>query len=80
MLPAMAIGFGLAALKKYSDIDGFGWWWLAIVPSSFAVALVLIIPIAYTFELIEWAAYCWKRCPKCGERKWSRGYTKGFGL
>ncbi len=80
VFPSMAVGLGLATLKQYLDVDGFGWWWLAIAPVTLLVAFASIIPIAYTFELIEWVAYWWKRCPKCRKRKWSWGYTKGFGL
>ncbi len=80
VFPVMVIELGLAALKSVLDIDGFGWWWLAVVPSLIVVSLIGIIPTAYAFQLIEWLAYCWKPCPKCRKRKWSWGYTKGFGL
>ncbi len=53
-------------VRHCPDINGRGIFW--------------IIPIAYALGLIEWVAYSWKRCPRCRNRKWSWGYTKGFEL
>jgi hypothetical protein len=59
---------------------GLGWWWLAAAPAAVALSL----PAAYLLDLvlegIEWLLFCLRRCPSCGARSWSWGFTQGFGL
>ena len=61
-----------------------GWWNLLVVPVAMLVGFVLAfigaILLNYVFEFIEYLAFCLRKCPKCGSRKWSWGYTRGFGL
>lgn len=61
-----------------------GWsWWIA-VPAGVIVGLALIalgvVVLNYSLELIEYLVFLRHRCPKCGARKWSWGFTRGFGL
>lgn len=61
-----------------------GWWKLLVIPLGMVVGLVLAfvgaVLLNYVFEFIEYVAFCLRKCPKCGARKWSWGYTRGFGL
>lgn len=61
-----------------------GWWRIVLIPVGMVVGLLLVIAGAialnYVFEFIEYVAYAFKKCPNCGARKWSWGYTRGFGL
>lgn len=63
---------------------GLGWWAIIVVPLFMAVGLMLLffgaMILNLLLELIEWLAYCCRRCPKCSRRKWSWGFTNGFGL
>jgi hypothetical protein len=60
--------------------SGLGWWWLIAAPGI----LLLSLPAAYLLNLVleglEWLFYCRRRCPSCGARSWSWGFTQGFGL
>ena len=61
----------LAALK-----EAIGWlsWLAAIVAFGVGAAIV-----SFTMDLSDFVfAHC-RRCPRCGSRKWSWGYTRGFG-
>jgi hypothetical protein len=80
VFPAMFMGASLGILKAWLAIDGFGWWWLLISPVMLIVGLLSIIPVAYVMAAIEWSLFALRSCPRCGARRWSRGYTKGFGL
>ena len=60
------------------------WWALLVVPLA-VILVVLAVMIGAilmnTFlELLEWLAFSCRRCPKCGRRRWSWGFTRGFGL
>ena len=79
-LPGMMIGFVLSVLRQALGWDGFGWWWLLITPVSIVVGFGLLMPVAIAIEWMEWFAFCRRRCPACGHRRWSHGYTRGFGL
>jgi hypothetical protein len=56
------------------------WWWVLATPS----VLLLSLPAAYVLNLlleaIEWLLFCRCRCENCGGRRWSWGFTQGFGL
>ncbi|MFN3150954.1 hypothetical protein [Bremerella sp.] len=62
----------------------FGWWNLLVIPIGFFIGLIVAfigaIVLNYLFELIEYLAFALRKCPRCGSRKWSWGYTRGFGL
>jgi hypothetical protein len=57
-------------------------WWLWVI--SFVVALPLFVlsiyVTKYVLEAIEYVAFAWRRCPNCKARRWSWGFTEGFGL
>jgi hypothetical protein len=60
--------------------EGLGWWWLIGAPVLLALAVPVAIILNWLLELAEWLAFCWRRCPLCGKRKWSWGFFEGFGL
>lgn len=76
---AIAIGSMSAVARKLLQ-DQSPWWWLLAVP----LVLLLSLPAAYLLNLIletiEWLLFCWRRCERCGKRRWSWGFTQGFGL
>lgn len=61
-----------------------GWWVLLVVPLSAVVVIAATIfgtlALNTLLELLEWVAYSFRRCPKCGRRCWAWGFTRGFGL
>lgn len=72
-----------AAIES-NNSTGLGWWALLIVPSMMIVCFIALFISAMILnalmELIEWLMYCRQRCTTCGSRKWSWGFTRGFGL
>lgn len=70
------VGLAVPALERIWFHDGLGWRWVFVA--------ILLIPcevaIHYAAQLTEWLAFCLKRCPGCGTRRWSWGFTRGFGL
>jgi len=64
--------------------SGLGWWALLVVPLVMIIGFITLFIAAMILnalmELIEWLAYCRRRCPTCGCRRWSWGFTRGFGL
>ncbi|MCB9935997.1 MAG: hypothetical protein H6840_09925 [Planctomycetes bacterium] len=52
------------------------WWWAAW-PLFFVVGFLLSVCL---FELIEFLLIHLFKCPSCGARRWSWGFTEGFGL
>ena len=61
-----------------------GWWNLLVIPLAMVIGIGATLVVTYTFkfflETIEYIAYCRRRCPECGARRWSWGFTRGFGL
>jgi hypothetical protein len=57
------------------------WWaWLLIVPGSLLIAIIGGVLLDFALQLVEWAAFVLRRCPQCRRRRWSWGFTRGFGL
>jgi hypothetical protein len=61
------------------------WWvWIVLLPISLAITLAVFVLVAagihHVLRLVERLAFIRRRCPACGSRKWSRGFTSGFGL
>jgi hypothetical protein len=56
--------------------------WVASVTISIGVVLALAgaWAINVVLEWIEWIVVARQACPECGGRRWSRGFTRGFGL
>ena len=83
----VAIGIFIVRLLR-SDASGqphdLGWWDLVLFPVAMFAGLILVLIGAmflnFTFELIEYLAFSLRRCPRCRSRKWSWGYSRGFGL
>ena len=57
-----------------------GGWRLLVVPLSLVGALVGAMILNAILELMEYLVFAFRRCPNCGARRWSWGYTRGFGL
>ena len=61
-----------------------GWWNLLAFPLALVLGLVLAfiggLVLNYILEFFEWFVFCRRKCPKCGSRRWSWGFTRGFGL
>ena len=57
-------------------------WWVDV--SAYVIGFVLIVACAwavnFALESAEWLLFARRRCPECGGRRWSRGFTRGFGL
>ena len=70
--------------RELDASTGFDWWAVLLIPLSMALGLALLLLGAlifnYILELTEWLVYCRRRCPKCRKRRWSWGFTEGFGL
>lgn len=60
--------------------DDLGWWWLLIAPVLFVLALPAGYLVAVALAALEWLVFSLRRCPRCGARRWSFGFTEGFGL
>ena len=60
--------------------DGLGWWWLLIGPLLFLAVCLGALALEWLFALVEYLTLLVRRCPKCGSRHWSRGFTRGFGV
>lgn len=72
------------AAPALEPASGIGWWALLVIPLAMALGFVVLFVGAMIlnaiFELIEWLVFSCRRCPKCGRRRWSWGFTNGFGL
>ncbi len=63
------------------DRAGPPWWFFVIsIPVSFALALGGAAILDAVLTRIEYVAFFRRKCPVCGGRRWSRGFTRGFGL
>jgi hypothetical protein len=45
-----------------------------------ALTLAGMAAMKFFLELVEYLAFARRKCPQCGGRRWSRGFTRGFGL
>jgi hypothetical protein len=66
----------MALITVAALTEAIGWlsWMAALVAFGVGAALVCLAMELSDFVL----AHC-GRCPNCGSRKWSWGYTRGFG-
>lgn len=53
------------------------WWALVLSIPAFFLALLGVHFIPWTCEYLF---TFWRRCPRCGQRRWSYPFTEGFGL
>lgn len=57
-------------------------WWFTVVGVIIVLVLTIVgaVAIKLLIELAEYLTFVWRRCPTCGARRWSWGFTRGFGL
>jgi hypothetical protein len=81
----LAANMGLSIALAETAIDhifpsGLGYWWLIAAPLLVVFSFFGAIAIQYLLSALEWLLFCLCACPKCKSRKWSFGFTQGFGL
>ena len=83
--------YHIAAVPRYlrwvgawprSDEPVRGTWWGMLIAAVVAITLTLVGAVVLNFllELVEYRAFVGRRCAVCGRRRWSWGYTQGFGV
>lgn len=55
-------------------------FWLILVPLSVLGTFLGGLFLHLVFSTIEYLAFARRKCPQCGNRRWTWGYTDGFGL
>jgi hypothetical protein len=59
-----------------------GWrylqWWAVLLPVP--VFFLTLLAVYFIPHTVEWLTAFLRRCPRCGSRRWSYPYTRGFGL
>ena len=73
MIPA----FLAACCSPFVAWPKLHWCALLLPVPVFFVALFVTFVIP---EKLEWVCLGRHACPKCGKRKWSQPFTRGFGL
>jgi hypothetical protein len=56
------------------------WVGAAAVAAGLALVLAGAAAVKGVLELAEYLAFVRRRCPGCGRRRWSWGFTRGFGV
>jgi hypothetical protein len=56
-------------------------WWVWLIGPLLTCGAVLLVAVALNFLLqaVEYLAFVRRSCLNCGARRWSWGYTRGFG-
>jgi hypothetical protein len=57
-----------------------GWWVALLIPGAMVCSVVGGLVLMWVLAAVEWLAFAWRACPRCGRRRWSWGYREGFGL
>lgn len=65
----------VAATRRFIDVP----FWVVAV-GSVPVGIAVMVGLSWLASVIEHSWMYLRPCPKCGQRKWSKGYVKGFGL
>ncbi|MBB5035661.1 hypothetical protein [Prosthecobacter vanneervenii] len=78
VLAGVAWGILMSLLHFYAR--SLGWWWLVAAPALLVAALAGAWLLHELLAGIEWLMFCFRRCPCCLSRRWSWGFTQGFGL
>lgn len=78
VLTGVAGGLLLFLLRFYTT--SLGWWWLLAAPLLVVASFVGSWLLHELLAGIEWLLFCFRRCPNCRFRRWSWGFTQGFGL
>jgi hypothetical protein len=83
MMTWLAMGCGVVFGFVRAIADARHWpqwhWWIS-GPAGFLCGLLVAIILAWVVQLLERLTVFSRRCPKCGSRRWSKGFTSGFGL
>jgi hypothetical protein len=90
MLQMLVASYGLVLLIRLrpppepQPAPDLGWWGLLVYPLLIAITVFLMLVstaiLIFLLEFIEYLIFALRKCPKCGARRWSWGYTRGFGL
>lgn len=56
------------------------WVTFAAIPALAVLGILMIWPLAWASGAVEWLLIHLTRCRRCGGRRWSWGFTEGFGL
>lgn len=56
-------------------------WWVAALAVVLGLVVVVVgmAVVNFGLGLAEWLAFARRPCPACGARRWSWGFTRGFG-
>jgi hypothetical protein len=76
-------GFGLtfAIIRDGLLPAELPWWaWLILVPVNLVLAVLAGWLLDLLLQTIEWLLFARRRCPRCGGRRWSWGFTEGFWI
>ena len=81
VLVCACAGVALPLIRHTVLPDSLPWWaWLLIVPGGLVVAVIGGILLDLLLQAVEWLLFAFRRCPRCRARRWSWGFTGGFGL
>lgn len=80
VLASIAGGLFLWLMRLLTPLLPLGWWWLLAAPLLLVAAVFGSLLFDALLAGIEWLLFCLRRCPTCGARRWSWGFTQGFGL
>lgn len=75
--------FGFAHMAGFRNVDVMKFlneWACVIAVPGFVAALLVSAMLNFIAEALEYLAMKWRKCPQCGQRNWSWGFTSGFGL
>jgi hypothetical protein len=60
------------------------WWFWALCVLAVPLVLFLVVigawVLKFLLELLEYLVFARRRCLVCRQRRWSWGFTRGFGL
>jgi hypothetical protein len=74
-------GIALPLIRRAFLPATLAWWaWLLILPGSLIAAVIGGVLLDLILQTIEWLVFAVRRCPRCRARRWSWGFTQGFGL
>jgi uncharacterized membrane protein len=85
MVPVLSIVLaGTAAYEVFGLLKSYGHGLIIKIIGTlgtFALACVIfLLVIDFVTHGVDWLIAMRRKCPECGERKWSFPYTSGFGL
>lgn len=69
-----------AAAERAAQAETPWWEWAVAGVVALLLSVGCFAAIKYGIELVEYLSFVRRRCPGCGARRWSWGFTRGFGL